>query len=76
MDSASKSYREACPEALSNLPAPKKQKTCDFQTKTNTASANGGSEHNILGKGHLNVIHFINNCEVAIPDIMLTWSPL
>lgn len=71
MDSVIKSYSQACPEALSNFPSAKKQKMCDFQTKTITISANGGSEHNILGMGHLNVIYSINKCEVAISDIML-----
>ncbi|KAL1834502.1 hypothetical protein ACET3Z_004153 [Daucus carota] len=45
---------EACPEALSVVPSFKKQKTCDFQTTTNTSSANGVSELNILAVKPIN----------------------
>ena len=50
---------EACPEALSIIPSFKKQKTCDFQTTTNTSSANGGSDLDILGMGHLKLIYIM-----------------
>ncbi|XP_017229455.1 endoribonuclease Dicer homolog 3 isoform X2 [Daucus carota subsp. sativus] len=50
VDSSSMDSVEACPEALSVVPSFKKQKTCDFQTTTNTSSANGVSELNILVK--------------------------
>ena len=62
-DSVVKSYSQACPEALSNFPSPKKRKMYDFQMTTNTPSANRGSGNNILGMGHLNVIYFITICD-------------
>ncbi|KAL8107399.1 endoribonuclease Dicer homolog 3-like [Apium graveolens] len=48
MDSAIKSCSQACPEALSNYPSTKKQKTCDIQSTTITPDANGSAEHNII----------------------------
>lgn len=54
MDSAIKSCSQACPEALSDFPSSKKQKTCDLQTTTNTPSANGSSEHDILALKPIN----------------------
>ena len=59
VDSSSMDSVEACPEALSVVPSFKKQKTCDFQTTTNTSSANGVSELNILGMGHLKLIYIM-----------------
>ncbi|XP_074335359.1 endoribonuclease Dicer homolog 3-like [Apium graveolens] len=48
MDSVIKSCSQACPEALSNYPSTKKQKTCDIQSTTITPDANGSAEHNII----------------------------
>lgn len=70
MDSVIKSCSQACPEALSNYPSTKKQKTCDIQSTTITPDANGSAEHNIIGMGQLNVIYSFNKYEVAILDII------